>query len=155
MGGWKKVDLHRGEFEAGCHPLTLIVQVSPLELACYCGKTEFALSLLRAGASPDSPSRRSDGRLSTPLCNAATHPDISGGALTQALIAAGATVGLGVSPLERRDKMKPEVLKMITGAKLSTSAMNFKIVKCLKGHRSQGSLFNVKNQKWLCDSLSE
>ena len=113
--------------------------MSQLYLACRWGNTEFALSLLRAGASPDSPARESDGRLITPLYQAATHPKHSGD-LTHALIDAGATVGLGENTLERRDKMKPEVLKMITGAKLSTSAMNFKIVKCLKGHRSQGLL---------------
>ena len=140
MGGWKKVYLDRGEFEAGCHPLTLIVQVSPLKLACSLGKSEFALSLLRAGASPDSPARGDDGRLFTPLFHAALHPKHSDGELTHVLIDAGATVGLGWSPLERRDEMKPEVLKMITGAKLSTLSVNFKIVKCLKGHRSQGLL---------------
>ena len=29
------------------------------------------------------------------------------------------------------------------------------LIKCFKGHRSLGSLFNVKNQNWLSDSLSE
>ena len=114
--------------------------MSPLYLACSWGNTEFALSLLRAGASPDSPARKSDGRLVTPLYHAAVHPSSSDGDLTQALVDAGATVGLGQSPLEMRDEMKPEVLKMITGAKLSTLSVNFKIVKCLKGHRSQGLL---------------
>ena len=119
MGGWKKVDLHRGELEAALQthqPPTLIVQVSPLYLACYYGETEFALMLLRAGASPDLPARRNDGRLSTPLYLAATHPDLRNEEVIQAILEAGATIGLGGSPLERRDEMKPEVLKMITGA---------------------------------------
>ena len=119
VGGWKKVYLHRGEVEAALpthRPLTLIVQVSPLKLACPFGKTEFALMLLRAGASPDLPARRSDGRLDTPLYHAATHPNLRNEELIQAILEAGATIGLGASPLERRDRMKPEVLKMITGA---------------------------------------
>ena len=119
MGGWKKVDLHRGELEAALqthHPLTLIVQVSPLYLACYYGKTEFALMLLRAGASPDLPARISNGRLVTPLYDAAAPPDLRNEEVVRAILEAEATIGLGESPLERRDKMEPEVLKMITGA---------------------------------------
>ena len=72
--------------------------------------------LLRAGASPDLPDRRSDGRLYTPLFHAATHPNLRNEDLSQAILEAGATIGLGASPLEARDKMEPEVLKMITGA---------------------------------------
>ena len=97
-------------------PLTLIVQVSPLKLACPFGKTEFALMLLRAGASPDLPARGSDGRLFTPLLHAATHPDLRNEEVIQAILEARATIGLGWSPLEKRDRIKPEVLKMITGA---------------------------------------
>ena len=29
------------------------------------------------------------------------------------------------------------------------------VIKCLKGHRSLGSLFNVKNKKWLSDSVTD
>ena len=97
-------------------PLTLIVQVSPLYLACESGETEFALMLLRAGASPDLPDRRSDGRLGTPLYLAATHPNLRNEEVSQAILEAGASIGLGRNPLERRDRMKPEVLKMITGS---------------------------------------
>ena len=89
--------------------------MSPLYLACRLGNTEFALNLLRAGASPDSPARRSNGRLYTPLRHAAIHPNLSDGELCRALLDAGATVGLGWSPLEWRGKIKPEILKMITG----------------------------------------
>ena len=81
------------------------------------GNNEFALRLLRAGASPDLPEKCSaNGRLYTPLYYAARPPtdDVE---LCQALIGAGATVGLGESPLEERKyQMKPEVVKMITGA---------------------------------------
>ena len=95
-------------------------QATPLFLACACGKTEFALSLLRAGASPHLLAKRSsDGRLITPLNEAALHSNtIGGGELCQALIDAGATVGLGRSPLYWKDQMKPEVVKMLKGASI-------------------------------------
>ena len=52
----------------------------------------------------------------TPLYIAATHPDIRDKEkLVRALIDAGATVGLGESPFNRKDKMEPGVVKMITG----------------------------------------
>ena len=90
--------------------------MSPLYLACSRGETEFALTLLRAGASPDSPARWGHGRLSTPLYRAATHPDIRDKEkLVRALIDAGATVGLGAGAFEWRDEMEPGVVKMITG----------------------------------------
>ena len=55
--------------------LTHLVQVSPLLLACWFVKTEFALALLRAGALPDLVVRRSkDGKLYTPLFYSARPP---------------------------------------------------------------------------------
>ena len=98
------------------HPpaLTHLAQVSPLLLACHHGKTEFALALVRAGALPDLAARgREDGRLRTPLHEAAL--DHRGAELCKALLDAGATVGLGQSPLEDKDEMNPEVVKLITG----------------------------------------
>ena len=101
---------------ANQHPLALILQVSPLYLACEYGETEFALILLRAGASPDSLARWSDGRLRTPLYIAVVHPNIRDKEkLVRALIDAGATVGLGVGAFEWRDEMEPGVAKMVTG----------------------------------------
>ena len=100
------------------HPpaLTHLAQVSPLYLACEFDKTEFALALLRAGALPDLAARRSEtGRLSTPLYNAALPPSHRAAELCKALLDAGATVGLGKSPLEEKHKMNPEVVKMVTG----------------------------------------
>ena len=98
-------------------PHHIFDQVSPLFLACELGNNEFALSLLRAGASPDLPAKSShDGRLHTPLYWAAFHSDTIGGReLFQALVDAGATVGLGWSPLFWKSRMKPELVKMITG----------------------------------------
>ena len=100
------------------HPpaLTHLVQVSPLYLACVFGQTEFALTLLRAGALPDLAARCSEnGRLFTPLYHAALAHKQRGAELCKALLDAGATVGLGESPLDFKYKMKPEVVKMITG----------------------------------------
>ena len=96
--------------------LTHLAQVSPLYLACSHVKTEFALALVRAGALPDLAARWSeDGRLSTPLYQAALVPSQRGAELCKALLDAGAKVGLGVSPLDDKDMMKPEVVKMVTG----------------------------------------
>ena len=101
-------------------PHHIFDQVSPLYLACWHEKTEFALSLLRAGANPDLPAKESsDGRLFTPLYQAAYHSNnIEGRELCEALIDAGATVGLGEIPLDWKDQMQPEVVKMITGARI-------------------------------------
>ena len=94
--------------------LTHLAQVSPLYLACDVGETEFALTLLRAGALPDLAARWSGvGSLLTPLYQAALPP--TDAELCKALLDAGATVGLGRSPLDLKHKMKPEVVKMITG----------------------------------------
>ena len=99
------------------HPpaLTHLAQVSPLYLACEFAKTEFALALLRAGALPDLAARSRNGRLCTPLYDAALVPNHRGAELCKALLDAGATVGLGQSPLEDKDEMNPEVVKLITG----------------------------------------
>ena len=92
-----------------------IVQVSPLNLACQHRKTEFAVRLLRAGASPNLPAKGSfDGKLYTPLYHAA-YPSTADVELCRALIGAGATVGLGRSPLELKSQMEPEVVKIVTG----------------------------------------
>ena len=124
VGGWNKGLLDRGEREAHLRQppphhqpaLTHLAQVSPLYLACSHVKTEFALALLRAGALPDLATRGSeDGRLSTPLLHAAFDPNHRGAELCKALLDAGATVGLGRSPLDFIDMMNPEVVKMITG----------------------------------------
>ena len=124
VGGWNKGLLDRGEREAHLRQppphhqpaLTHLAQVSPLYLACEFDKTEFALALLRAGALPDLAARgRDDGRLFTPLYHAALVRNHRGGELCKALLDAGATVGLGRSPLEEKYKMNPEVVKMITG----------------------------------------
>ena len=123
MGGWKKGHLHRGETEAHIVPtstslhyppaLTHLAQVSPLYLACWFNQTEFALALVRAGALPDLAARRSrngrlllatfteGGRFFTPLYPAALVYNHRGAELCKALLDAGATVGLGASPLIR------------------------------------------------------
>ena len=54
-----------------------------------------------------------DSTVYTPLFYAARPP--SGAELCKALLDAGATVGQGRNPLESRDEMKLEVVKMITG----------------------------------------
>ena len=124
VGGWNKGLLDRGEREAHLRQppphhqpaLTHLAQVSPLYLACNHVKTEFALALVRAGALPDlAARRRDDGRLFTPLHPAALVHNHRAAELCKALLDAGATVGLGASPLDNKDKMKPEVVKMITG----------------------------------------
>ena len=110
------------------HPpaLTHLAQVSPLYLACNHVKTEFALALVRAGALPDLAARWSEdgrlytqllhaSRLLTPLYHAALAHKQRGAELCKALLDAGATVGLGQSPLEDKDEMNPEVVKLITG----------------------------------------
>ena len=90
--------------------------MSPLYIACEYDQTEFALALVRAGALPDLAARRSkDGKLLTPLYQAALAQNHRGAELCKALLDAGAKVGLGMSPLEFKDKMNPEVVKMITG----------------------------------------
>ena len=113
-------------------PHHIFDQVSPLFLACYLGNNEFALSLLRAGASPDLPAKDNygGGRLVTPLYWAAYHSNTiigGGGELFQALIGAGATMGLGVSPLQiLKSRMKPELVKIFTGNQ--TAPFQFKIM---------------------------
>merc|ERR1719192_1226678 len=51
-----------------------------------------------------------------PLYDAALVPNHRGAELCKALLDAGATVGLGQSPLEEKDEMNPEVVKLITEA---------------------------------------
>ena len=87
-------------------------QFSPLYFASlHDGNAEFVLALLRAGASPDSPTRYLDGQLIAPIHATVWHssPDCA-----QALIDAGANITnldydyYGV-------KMNPEVAQMIKG----------------------------------------
>ena len=102
----------RGKSHANHHQCALVAQVSPLYLACQNGKTKFALSLLRAGASPDALARWSESRLFTPLHVAAS----CNRKLCRALLDAAAIVRIGRITLESSTTMNPEVSKMISGA---------------------------------------
>ena len=59
------------------------------------------------------------------------------------------SVGLLAIIVERTIKISKMVKILVRSCFLVT------LIKCLKGHRSLGSLFNVKNQKWLSQSVTQ
>ena len=50
---------------------------------------------------------------------------------------------------------KSESEKTIELSLFSSSGLSISLIKCLKGQKCLGLLFNVKNQKWLSQSVSD